>query len=143
MTHKIQFYNKIEYCIFSLETYTLTETRKKVVLNYKRWTGNMKQTWSVDDDIQYILLHYSRLIIHSHQRSFHGIKQRNKTPRALNSYVLTNSLCRDTKPRKVNRDRKENGYSNIIYRRISTHILQTGRMVALFKIYIIQYKISK
>jgi len=43
----------------------------------------------------------------------------------------------------VNRDRKENGYSNIIYRLISTHILQTGRMIALFKIYIIQYKISK
>lgn len=42
MTHIMQSYNKIEYCIFSLETYTLTETRKKVTLNYKRWTGNMK-----------------------------------------------------------------------------------------------------
>jgi len=42
MTHIMQFYNKMEYCIFSLETYTLTEARKKVTLNYKRWTGNMK-----------------------------------------------------------------------------------------------------
>lgn len=35
------------------------------------------------------------------------------------------------------------GRAIIMYKHISTRILQTGRMIALFEIYIIQYKISK
>lgn len=68
------------------------------------------------------------------------------TPRALQFKFWQIFYVGTPSREKWGRDRKEDeggGRAIIIYRHISTRILQTGRMIALFEIYIIQYKILK
>lgn len=72
------------------------------------------------------------------------------SPRALQFkfwqifYVGTPSQEKWGRDRKEDERGGERGRRAIfIYRHISTRILQTGRMIALFEIYIIQYKILK